>query len=127
MPIIFLDVLPPLMKAFCPACVTQLSTDVSINPPGNEAWDHYTGIQRACHSSQKWEYYKTKVSGGGHKFDLFSFCLTGYTSECSASCTYVPPTAADRCSLPHEPGHCNSDIERWFFDWEKKQCVCRFD
>ncbi|PIC27111.1 hypothetical protein B9Z55_019468 [Caenorhabditis nigoni] len=44
--------------------------------------------------------------------------------ECSSQCHYEEPTNRDRCFQPHDPGHCHSDIERWFFDQDKKQCVC---
>uniref|UniRef100_A0A8R1DEL2 BPTI/Kunitz inhibitor domain-containing protein n=1 Tax=Caenorhabditis japonica TaxID=281687 RepID=A0A8R1DEL2_CAEJA len=44
--------------------------------------------------------------------------------ECSSQCHYQEPTNRYRCFQPHDPGHCNADIERWFFDQDKKQCVC---
>uniref|UniRef100_A0A1I7T4M8 Kunitz/Bovine pancreatic trypsin inhibitor domain protein n=1 Tax=Caenorhabditis tropicalis TaxID=1561998 RepID=A0A1I7T4M8_9PELO len=44
--------------------------------------------------------------------------------ECSSQCHYEEPTNRDRCFQPHDPGHCHADIERWFFDQDKKQCVC---
>ncbi|ETN82099.1 Kunitz/Bovine pancreatic trypsin inhibitor domain protein [Necator americanus] len=45
--------------------------------------------------------------------------------ECSAACHYEPPSDRERCFQPHDPGTCDNDIERWFFDMNKKQCVCR--
>ncbi|CAD6199859.1 unnamed protein product [Caenorhabditis auriculariae] len=44
--------------------------------------------------------------------------------ECSSLCRFSEPTDRDRCFQPHDPGYCNADIERWFFDFRKKQCVC---
>ncbi|KAE9421616.1 hypothetical protein Angca_006386 [Angiostrongylus cantonensis] len=44
--------------------------------------------------------------------------------ECSATCRYVAPTNRDRCFQPHDPGHCDRDIERWYFDKDRLQCVC---
>ncbi|RCN37881.1 Kunitz/Bovine pancreatic trypsin inhibitor domain protein [Ancylostoma caninum] len=44
--------------------------------------------------------------------------------ECTAACNYSPPSNRDRCFQPHDPGDCDNDIERWFFDMNKKQCVC---
>ncbi|PAV71274.1 hypothetical protein WR25_03066 [Diploscapter pachys] len=46
--------------------------------------------------------------------------------ECSAQCHYQPRSNRDRCFQPHDPGNCNADIERWFFDMHKKQCVCSY-
>ncbi|KAJ1345698.1 hypothetical protein KIN20_000289 [Parelaphostrongylus tenuis] len=44
--------------------------------------------------------------------------------ECSTTCRYVEPSNRERCFQPHDPGHCDSDIERWYFDKDKLQCVC---
>ncbi|WKY11644.1 hypothetical protein Q1695_003317 [Nippostrongylus brasiliensis] len=44
--------------------------------------------------------------------------------ECNASCNFREPTNRDRCFQPHDPGHCSSDIERWYYDKDKGQCVC---
>ncbi|KAK6013723.1 Kunitz/Bovine pancreatic trypsin inhibitor domain protein, partial [Ostertagia ostertagi] len=44
--------------------------------------------------------------------------------ECNAACTYRPPSNRDRCFQPHDPGQCNGDFERWYFDANKRQCVC---
>ncbi|CAB3398178.1 unnamed protein product [Caenorhabditis bovis] len=44
--------------------------------------------------------------------------------ECSSQCHFQEESNKDRCFQPHDPGHCNADIERWFFDENKKQCVC---
>ncbi|PIO76282.1 Kunitz/Bovine pancreatic trypsin inhibitor domain protein, partial [Teladorsagia circumcincta] len=38
--------------------------------------------------------------------------------------TYRPPSNRDRCFQPHDPGQCNGDFERWYFDANKRQCVC---
>ncbi|CAJ0590576.1 unnamed protein product [Cylicocyclus nassatus] len=44
--------------------------------------------------------------------------------ECNAACHFEPTSNRERCFQPHDPGECNNDFERWFFDANKKQCVC---
>ncbi|CAI4222980.1 unnamed protein product [Auanema sp. JU1783] len=62
------------------------------------------------------EFYYSGCGGNTNNFNSIE--------ECSSSCFFREPERTDRCQLPHDPGHCQSDIERWYFDYSKKQCVC---
>ncbi|KJH51451.1 Kunitz/Bovine pancreatic trypsin inhibitor domain protein [Dictyocaulus viviparus] len=62
-------------------------------------------------------FYYSGCEGNANRFNTLA--------ECSSTCHYEAPSNRDRCFQPHDPGHCESDIERWYFDKDKQQCVCR--
>ncbi|VDO34753.1 unnamed protein product [Haemonchus placei] len=92
------------------------------NPQCNQPFDQGTCMQ----FSVKWyydryahrcrEFYYGGCEGNDNRFNSLQ--------ECNAACTYHAPTNRDRCFQPHDPGQCNGDFERWYFDMNKKQCVC---
>ncbi|CAG9532069.1 unnamed protein product [Cercopithifilaria johnstoni] len=63
------------------------------------------------------EFYYGGCEGNENHFDSFE--------ECSQACKYEPlDDSSKRCALPHDPGTCDNNFERWHFDMRKRQCVC---
>ncbi|EYC21631.1 hypothetical protein Y032_0019g3934 [Ancylostoma ceylanicum] len=92
------------------------------NPRCNLMMDRGTCVQFTIQwYYDRWDHRCRRFHYGGCEGNENRFSTL---EECSAACNYSPPSNRDRCFQPHDPGDCDNDIERWFFDMNKKQCVC---
>ncbi|VDK89081.1 unnamed protein product [Litomosoides sigmodontis] len=70
---------------------------------------------RYAHRCRK--FYYGGCGGNENHFDSFE--------ECSQACSYRPTDeSSKRCALPHDPGTCAGNFERWHFDARMRRCIC---
>ncbi|VDK68406.1 unnamed protein product [Onchocerca ochengi] len=63
------------------------------------------------------EFHYGGCEGNENRFDSFE--------ECSQACRYKSlDDPRQRCFLPHDPGTCAGNFERWHFDMQIRQCIC---
>ncbi|MCP9262646.1 Tissue factor pathway inhibitor [Dirofilaria immitis] len=67
------------------------------------------------------EFHYGGCEGNDNRFDSFE----GVVSKCNRACKYESlDDPKKRCVLPHDPGSCAGNFERWYFDMRTRQCVC---
>ncbi|VDN07586.1 unnamed protein product [Thelazia callipaeda] len=74
------------------------------------------------------EFYYGGCEGNENRFDSLQVCISldsWNISECSQACKFESSDDPRiRCVLPHDPGTCAGNFERWHFDIQIRQCVC---
>ncbi|CAJ0582407.1 unnamed protein product, partial [Mesorhabditis spiculigera] len=64
------------------------------------------------------EFFYGGCGGTGNRFST--------KDECDQQCHFagVEESSEARCAQKYDVGTCEADIERWYFDWTLKRCVC---
>ncbi|KAK5968438.1 Kunitz/Bovine pancreatic trypsin inhibitor domain protein [Trichostrongylus colubriformis] len=108
----------PLWLLFVVAEAQELLSNPRCNLPMDRGTCSKFTVQwyydRYAHRCREFHY--GGCEGNANRFSSFE--------ECNAACRYVPQSNRERCFQPHDPGHCSGNFERWYFDANKRQCVC---